>query len=87
MLEWILEIIFNYFQVLCVVADYKWTMWSYPYVDPLHYQKLSETHSRCASRLLKLAERNGGVYIKVSVKCSWFCLFSVTFLEIILLSS
>ncbi|VBB30347.1 unnamed protein product [Acanthocheilonema viteae] len=51
--------------VLCIVADYKWTMWTCPDTDVLYQQKLSAAHIRNAQKLLKLAEKNGGVYIKV----------------------
>ncbi|MCP9260737.1 putative aarF domain-containing protein kinase 1 [Dirofilaria immitis] len=51
--------------VLCIVADYKWTIWNCPKTDILYQQKLSEAHIRSAKKLLKLAENNGGVYIKV----------------------
>uniref|UniRef100_A0A8R1XMJ3 ABC1 domain-containing protein n=1 Tax=Onchocerca volvulus TaxID=6282 RepID=A0A8R1XMJ3_ONCVO len=51
--------------VLCIVADYKWSMWNCPKTDVLYQQKLSAVHIRSARKLLKLAENNGGVYIKV----------------------
>ncbi|KAK6109367.1 ABC1 family protein [Brugia pahangi] len=51
--------------VLCIVADYKWTLWTCSGMDALYHQKLSAAHIRSAGRLLKLAENNGGVYIKV----------------------
>ncbi|CAG9529963.1 unnamed protein product [Cercopithifilaria johnstoni] len=51
--------------VFCIVTDYKWTMWTCPNTDILYHQKLSATHVRSARKLLKLAENNGGVYIKV----------------------
>ncbi|VDN86262.1 unnamed protein product [Brugia pahangi] len=50
--------------VLCIVADYKWTLWTCSGMDALYHQKLSAAHIRSAGRLLKLAENNGGVYIK-----------------------
>ncbi|VDK78802.1 unnamed protein product [Litomosoides sigmodontis] len=51
--------------VLCIIADYKWTMWTCPDRGTLYHQKLSSTHIRSARKLLKLAENNGGVYIKI----------------------
>uniref|UniRef100_A0A915PQY3 ABC1 atypical kinase-like domain-containing protein n=1 Tax=Setaria digitata TaxID=48799 RepID=A0A915PQY3_9BILA len=51
--------------VLCIVADYKWTMWTCQKTDVSYHQKLSAAHSRSARKLLKLAKSNGGVYIKV----------------------
>ncbi|VDM19933.1 unnamed protein product [Wuchereria bancrofti] len=51
--------------VLCIVADYKWTLWTCSDMDVLYHQKLSAAHIRSAGKLLKLAENNGGVYIKV----------------------
>uniref|UniRef100_A0A1I7VZ80 Protein kinase domain-containing protein n=1 Tax=Loa loa TaxID=7209 RepID=A0A1I7VZ80_LOALO len=51
--------------VFCVIADYKWTMWTCSGTDTLYHQKLSAAHVRNAKKLLKLAENNGGVYIKV----------------------
>ncbi|VDN21836.1 unnamed protein product [Gongylonema pulchrum] len=51
--------------VMCIVADYKWTMWNCPYTDAAYRQKLSAAHKRSAQKLLELAKKNGGVYIKV----------------------
>uniref|UniRef100_A0A0R3S2G2 ABC1 domain-containing protein n=1 Tax=Elaeophora elaphi TaxID=1147741 RepID=A0A0R3S2G2_9BILA len=51
--------------VLCIVADYKWTMWMCPDTNISYHQELSAAHVRSARKLLKLAENNGGVYIKV----------------------
>lgn len=42
-------------------------MWTCPDRGTLYRQKLSSTHIRSARKLLKLAENNGGVYIKVRV--------------------
>ncbi|VDM99795.1 unnamed protein product [Thelazia callipaeda] len=51
--------------ILCIVADYKWTMWTSSKTDTCYRQKISATHKRSAEKLLKLAKSNGGVYIKV----------------------
>lgn len=48
-----------------IVADYKWTMWTYPSTDASYREKLSAAHTRSAQKLLELAKKNGGVYIKV----------------------
>lgn len=42
-------------------------MWTCPATDILYRQKMSAAHIRSAQKLLKLAEDNGGVYIKVRV--------------------
>lgn len=59
-------------------------MWTYPDTDVLHHQKLSATHVRSAGKLLKLAENNGGVYIKVRVEFNRHWLLKVAFSGLIL---
>lgn len=56
-----------------IVADYKWVMARSPVIPepgPVHPalesdDRLSEVHRRSALKLLRLCERNGGIYVKL----------------------
>nr|CAD2132431.1 unnamed protein product [Meloidogyne enterolobii] len=47
------------------MIDYKWSLWGLEVDSPIYDEKIQKCHQRGADRLLALARRNGGVFIKV----------------------
>uniref|UniRef100_A0A1I8BSS8 ABC1 domain-containing protein n=1 Tax=Meloidogyne hapla TaxID=6305 RepID=A0A1I8BSS8_MELHA len=47
------------------MIDYKWSLWGLDVDSSIYDEKIQKCHQRGADRLLALARRNGGVFIKV----------------------
>eukprot|EP00824_Muranothrix_gubernata_P024852 TRINITY_DN7582_c0_g1_i1.p1 TRINITY_DN7582_c0_g1~~TRINITY_DN7582_c0_g1_i1.p1 ORF type:complete len:306 (+),score=34.79 TRINITY_DN7582_c0_g1_i1:108-920(+) len=48
-----------------IAADYKWSLHNVPYPSDEYRAIRSKVHARCARRLLRLFERQMGIYIKL----------------------